>query len=62
VNGTYPTTAWNVGEVLLDWHDLAIPEDFPTGEYPMAVVLRDATTRIVVGQAPVTTVKIKVKD
>ena len=62
VNGTYPTTAWNVGEVLLDWHDLAIPEDFPTGEYQMAVVLRDATTRIVVGQAPVTTVKIKVKD
>ena len=60
-NNTYPTTQWALGEVLLDWHDLVVPADFPAGEYAMAVVLRDAVSQAPLGEAQVTTVRIKEK-
>ncbi len=41
-NGTYPTTAWDAGEVLLDWHDFTLPNDLAAGEYAIYVLLRDA--------------------
>jgi uncharacterized membrane protein len=46
-NGTYPTTEWNAGEVLLDWHDFVLPRSLAVGEYQIYAVLRDnAGTRV----------------
>jgi len=39
VDGSYPTTQWDVGEVLRDWHDLALPADVPQGVYQILVGL-----------------------
>jgi len=33
--GHYPTTSWQPGEVILDWHPLAVPADAPPGEYQL---------------------------
>lgn len=33
VDGTYPTTEWDDGEVLLDWHDVQVPANTPQGAY-----------------------------
>lgn len=41
---TYPTTQWNAGEVLLDWHDFQLPHDLTAGEYRIVVALREANT------------------
>lgn len=49
--GAYPTTEWDEGEVLLDWHDLTIPTTFAPGEYQIVIVLRDAATRQQLGEA-----------
>ena len=39
-NGVYPTTTWDVGEVLLDWHDFNLPRDLAPGTFAVVVVLR----------------------
>ena len=61
-NDTYPTMEWNLGEVLLDWHDLFIPEDFAVGEYKLGVVLREVASKAVIGDTLITPVRIKAKD
>jgi uncharacterized membrane protein len=48
--GAYPTTLWDEGEVLLDWHDLAIPAALTPGEYSVQVVLSDSATKNILGQ------------
>ncbi len=35
VDGTYPTTEWDEGEVLRDWHDLLVPPDAPQGRHEL---------------------------
>lgn len=35
VDGTYPTTEWDEGEVLRDWHDVIVPADTPQGTYEL---------------------------
>jgi hypothetical protein len=42
-NGTYPTTQWDAGEVLLDWHDFSLPASLASGAYQIVVVLRDVS-------------------
>jgi hypothetical protein len=37
VDETYPTTEWDEGEVLRDWHDLPLPADIPQGAYELSV-------------------------
>jgi 4-amino-4-deoxy-L-arabinose transferase-like glycosyltransferase len=37
VDGFYPTTKWEVGEIVRDQYDLAIPSDVPPGEYQLNV-------------------------
>lgn len=49
-NNTYPTTQWDAGEVLLDWHDFHLPTDLPIGEYRIFVTLRDVVTSTSVGE------------
>jgi 4-amino-4-deoxy-L-arabinose transferase-like glycosyltransferase len=49
VDGTYPTTEWEEGEVLRDWHDLQLPPEIPTGDYELTLrVLEEGRT---IGQA-----------
>jgi hypothetical protein len=46
VDGTYPTTEWEKGEVVRDWHDLSVPSDTPPGEYELVVtVIGDESVR-----------------
>lgn len=42
--GSYLTTAWQPGEVIVDGHELAIPADGPPGVYRLAVGLYDGAT------------------
>ncbi len=56
--GTYPTAEWDEGEVLLDWHDLAIPPNFKTGEYQMVVILRAVAGQITLGETRVGAVAV----
>ncbi len=58
-NGTYPTSLWAEGEVLLDWHDLALPETLPAGEYSIHVVLASSLDGRVEGDAKIGTVNIR---
>ncbi len=54
---TYPTTQWSEGEVLLDWHDIELPRGW-AGKYTLHVVLRDAGSKEVLGEALVKTIEI----
>jgi hypothetical protein len=33
--GTYPTSFWDVGEVVTDLHTIRVPVDLPPGDYPL---------------------------
>ena len=37
VDGFYPTTTWEAGEIVRDQYDLAIPSDTPPGQYQIEV-------------------------
>jgi hypothetical protein len=42
--GSYPTTRWLPGEVIIDPYEIILPDDLPPGEYPMEVGLYLAET------------------
>ncbi len=44
LRGTYPTTLWVRGEVVVDEYDLAVDIDAPPGEYAIEVGLYDPVT------------------
>jgi hypothetical protein len=44
VGGTYPTTAWQPHEAIVDQYQLVIPSDAPSGEYQLWVGLYDPQT------------------
>ncbi len=48
---TYPTTRWDEGEVLLDWHEVEIPGEIMPSMYQVWVLLRDAQTNQSIGAA-----------
>jgi hypothetical protein len=56
--GAYPTTDWNEGEVLLDWHSLTVPTELPPGEYALGILLRDAAQGETLGQVRLATITI----
>jgi hypothetical protein len=56
---TYPTTNWDAGEVLLDWHDLQIPSDTPPGKYQIVVLLKEASSARVLGEAKIGEVSVR---
>jgi len=39
VDGLYPTTAWPVGSIVPDYHELTVPPGLPPGEYRVQVRL-----------------------
>jgi hypothetical protein len=49
--GTYPTTDWSEGEVLLDWHRIVLPPDIPSEEYQIIVMLKDILQDRILGEA-----------
>jgi hypothetical protein len=57
--GTYPTTQWNAGEVLLDWHDLQMPPDTPPGKYQIVVALQELASARVLGEAKIGEVSVR---
>lgn len=58
-NNAYPTTEWNAGEVLLDWHDLALPADFTPGAYTIYVILHDIATGELLGEARIAPITVE---
>jgi hypothetical protein len=56
VDGTYPTTHWEEGEVLRDWHDVPVPPDAPQGEYELVVTVVEGES--VQGQASLGSVTV----
>jgi 4-amino-4-deoxy-L-arabinose transferase-like glycosyltransferase len=57
VDGTYPTTEWREGEVLRDWHDLALPPEAPEGEYELSLTVLDGES--IQGQASLGAISVK---
>jgi len=57
--GAYPTLLWQPGEILLDWHDLALPTDLRPDQYTLTVVVRDRTNRAILGQVDIGQIQIK---
>jgi hypothetical protein len=57
-NGTYPTTQWDAGEVLLDWHDFVLPSDLAAGTFQIGVVLRDAASGAKIGETWISSVSV----
>ena len=56
-NGTYPTTQWGAGEVLLDWHDLAV-NSLPPSTYRLWVSSVDSRTLIAIGEIAVAEIDV----
>lgn len=44
VRGSYPTTDWRAGEMIVDKYDIVIPPAAPAGQYELEVGLYDGTT------------------
>jgi uncharacterized membrane protein len=57
-NDTYPTTAWNTGEVLLAWHDLPLPREMAADVYQIVVILRDTDTTRTLGETRLREIKV----
>lgn len=57
-NGTYATTLWNEGEVLLEWRDLMLPPGMARGDYQLVVGLRDAVSNLPVGEILLSTISV----
>ncbi len=55
--GTYPTTAWQKGEILRDWYDPTIAADIPPGDYHLLVSLIEAGA--VAGEADLSLVRVE---
>jgi hypothetical protein len=57
VDGTYPTTQWEEGEVLRDWHDLSFPADMPQGEYDLVIQVFEGQNPV--GQASLGQIEVR---
>jgi 4-amino-4-deoxy-L-arabinose transferase-like glycosyltransferase len=53
LEGSYPTSQWQVGELLRDDQDLAIPSTVPPGTYQLAVGMYDPATMQQLNSAPI---------
>jgi hypothetical protein len=41
IHGTYPTSGWSAGELVVDRYDPRLPLDTPPGDYPLQLCLAD---------------------
>jgi hypothetical protein len=44
VNGSYPTSQWLPGDLIVDRYEIQLPPDLPSGEYPLELGLYDWKT------------------
>jgi hypothetical protein len=44
LEGRYPTSLWDRGEIIADAINLSVPEDLPAGRYELVVGMYDVTT------------------
>ncbi len=44
LDGRYPTTVWDMGEVIPDNHVLSLPDPLPAGPYQLLVGLYDLSS------------------
>jgi hypothetical protein len=42
--GSYPTTAWLPGDIIVDQHTIVLPADLPSGDYALVTGLYDPRT------------------
>jgi mannosyltransferase len=59
VDGTYPTTLWQEGEVLRDRYELPLSAETPAGQYQLSVSLVDAATESLVGESDLSPLAIE---
>jgi mannosyltransferase len=59
VDGTYPTTLWQEGEVLRDRYELPLSAETPAGQYQLTVGLVDAATESLVGEITLTQLTVE---
>ncbi len=45
IHGTYPTSEWSAGEIIVDRYDVGIPANVPAGTYLLAVGMYDSQTQ-----------------
>ncbi len=57
-NDTYPTTEWNTGEVLLDWHDLVLPPDTTAGTFEIVVLMKERSSARVLGETVIDKIQV----
>ncbi|MBI5035485.1 MAG: DUF2079 domain-containing protein [Chloroflexi bacterium] len=57
-NGSYSTTEWDAGEVLLDWHDFSIPASLAPGTYQIGVSLRDSVSGKALGETVISSISV----
>ncbi len=57
-NNAYPTTLWDAGEVLLDWHDFVVPQDIAVGDYQIFVLLREGGSSRLIGGTKISNISI----
>jgi len=62
IGGQYPASQWSPGDVVRDWHDLALPPDLPSGRYTIEVMTlsQEATPYAAPGQ-PVSLGSVEVR-
>lgn len=58
VGGAYPTSKWQAGEILLDWHTLTVPRDWSPGKAQLTVELRRASDGSQMGEATLGDIEI----
>jgi uncharacterized membrane protein len=56
--GTYPTTEWSAGEVLLDWHDFSLPKNIAPGIYEIWIALHHSATHAPLGEIRIVSLKV----
>jgi hypothetical protein len=60
LNGAYPTSLWDPGEIIADTISIPLPADLPTGEYQLVLGLYDFQTgqRLTVPDNPASEVRL----
>ena len=56
--GTFATTEWSAGEVLLDWHDWTISATMPPGNYTVHVSMIGTKSSEILGDAELTKITV----
>jgi hypothetical protein len=57
--GSYPTEMWRKGEVVRDWHDLAVAPGTPSGTYALVLEAVDLTAGVPAGRVILGDVRVE---